>query len=148
MVWRSHPAGGAWSPWQQFERIQDEMRALFTPEVRRLGTGKTSPPVNLWSGPNGMLLTARVAGYRSEDLEIDLDGRELTLRGKRAVEEPQEETTVHLTERAVLEFERSVQLPFVVDEEQVTARFQNGILEVELPKAPEERPRRIDIQNA
>lgn len=72
----------------------------------------------------------------------------LTLGGKREPKLQQDNVNWQRRERAYGTFQRAVQLPFRVDAEKVQARFDNGILEVELERLEADRPKKIEIRAA
>lgn len=72
----------------------------------------------------------------------------LTLEGKREPTLQQDNVNWQRRERAYGTFQRAVQLPFRVDAEKVQARFDNGILEVELERLEADRPKKIEIRAA
>jgi HSP20 family protein len=102
------------------------------------------PAMNVVEAANEFRVEAELAGMRIEDLEITVIGNELTLKGERKAPELGE-ATWHRRERAHGEFQRQVRLPVDVDAENVQAKLHDGVLTVVLPKAPEARPRRIEV---
>ncbi|HKU44162.1 MAG TPA: Hsp20/alpha crystallin family protein [Polyangiales bacterium] len=90
---------------------------------------------------------AEVPGLRSEDLTISFEKNTLLLRGERKDSVP-EGYAVQRRERPALRFARAITLPARIDAEKISAKLQNGILELTLPKAAEERVRRITVQAA
>lgn len=93
------------------------------------------------------LVRAELPGVREEDLEISLQGKVLTLAAKRAVEPP-EGYTAHRRERGHLEFSRTITLPDEVETDGVTAKLEDGVLELSLPKTPEVKPRQITVKSS
>jgi HSP20 family protein len=139
-----------WSqePWASYSALRREMGDLF----ERLGTFSPAlaargafPPVNLYETEDAFILTAEVPGVAPEDLEISLEGATVTLRGerKRASEEG---ASVHRSERAVGAFRRAIDLPVPIDADKVEAVHRHGVLTLRLPKAPEHRPRQIQVK--
>jgi HSP20 family protein len=74
-----------------------------------------------------------------------MEGNLLTLRGERKFEEEKKGRNYHRVERSYGQFVRSFTLPNNVDRESIRARFNNGLLEVEMPKREDARPRQIKI---
>jgi HSP20 family protein len=106
------------------------------------------PLLNAWAGEDGLLIRVEIPGVSADDLDISVDGRNLTLSGSRLTEELPEEARQYRHERVGAEFTRSVELPFDVDVEAVKASFSGGVLEIELPRLPEEKPRKIAINGS
>ncbi|MBW8269622.1 Hsp20/alpha crystallin family protein [Caldovatus aquaticus] len=142
------PGSGWLDPLREMERMRQEMDRLFgelMPTLRR-----EFPPMNIWAGENGVVVTAQVPGVRPDDLEITVHENTLTLKGRREPD-PQAaapDVAYHRQERSYGSFARTVALPFRVDPEKVNARFDNGILTVELPRPEADKPRRIQVKKA
>ena len=92
-----------------------------------------------------ILLTAELPGFKESDVEVQMEGNVLTLRGERKSETEKEGRTFHRMERSYGQFVRSFTLPNNVDRERIKASFANGLLQIELPKREEAKPRQIKI---
>lgn len=150
MLWRNFYGNGnrhrnVWpgsSLWRDMTRLQREMSHLL---------GGTSAPINsfpamnLYAGDEGIILTAELPGLEPEDLDITVLGETLTLTGSRNGEDVEEGVKYHRRERSYGRFNRTVQLPFQVDSEGVEASFTNGVLHIVLPRAEEDKPRKITV---
>jgi len=132
-------------PFVELRRMQTEMSRLFT--GLSAATARDFPPINIWLGENSVVVTAELPGVTREDVTISLQEDVLTLEGKR---EPkvQENVNWQRRERAYGTFSRAVQLPFRVDADKVQARFNSGILEIELQRLEADRPKKIEIRAA
>jgi HSP20 family protein len=139
-----------WSqePWTSFSTLRREMDELFdrfgtfTPA---LAAREAFPPVNLYETEDAYVLTAEVPGLAPGDLEISLEGSTVTLRGER--KPPSEEgASVHRSERPAGGFRRAIDLPIPIDADKVEAVHRHGVLTLRLPKAPEHRPRQIQVK--
>jgi HSP20 family protein len=106
------------------------------------------PAMNLYSGDEGVILTAELPGIEADDLEISVLGETLTLSGFRNMGDAEEGVKYHRRERSQGDFTRTVELPFTVDSEHVEAKFSNGVLHVVLPRVEEEKPRKITVSAA
>jgi HSP20 family protein len=124
-------------------RTQEEMNRLFG--GLRFDLRAEFPPLNLWAGPDGAIITAEVPGISPDQIEITVYHNTVTLRGKREPEPMDEEATVLRRERPQGAFGRTVVLPFRVDAEQVSARFENGVLRLQLPRPAADKPRQIKV---
>jgi HSP20 family protein len=104
------------------------------------------PLLNCWEDDHNYYIEAELPGLALEDLDISMaDRNTITIKGSR--KEPAiEGAQWHRRERAFGEFERSLELPGAVDADQVEASFKHGVLTIKLPKAPELRPRKIEVK--
>lgn len=107
----------------------------------------TWPRVNLYDTGASLLLTAEVPGLTAKDVQIHLENDVLTVSGERKVAVPQG-YTAHRRERSSASFTRSFNLPVKVEAEKVTATLQDGVLRLDMPRAPAEKPRQIAIRTA
>lgn len=128
-------------PWAEMRRMHDEINRVF--EEAPAGE---FPPVNLWAGGDSAVVTAALPGCEISDVDVTVREDVLILRGKREPKVEGEEVTWHRRERDWGEFSRIVRLPFRVDPEKVQARLVNGLLEVELQRPEQDKPRKIRIQ--
>ncbi len=131
--------------------LRDEMDRLVTeffPPVARaasvLVNGRSFPPVNVWEEGDYLLAEAELPGLKSENIDIAVVGNELTIKGERPPVENKDET-FHRRERGEGAFTRVIHLPVEVDAEKVTAKLENGVLLITLPKAEAAKPRKIQV---
>lgn len=106
------------------------------------------PAVDIIEEKTRFVLRADVPGVNPEDIDVSMDNGILSLSGERQALSDENEAGVQRIERATGRFYRRFTLPESVDAEAITARCQNGILEVAVPKAPEVQARRITIEAA
>jgi HSP20 family protein len=133
-------------PFIELRRMQSEMNRLFS--GFNATTARDFPPINIWLGENSVAVTAELPGVGRDDVAINLQEDVLTLDGKREPKLQQENVNWQRRERTYGTFSRAVQLPFRVDPEKVQARFNNGILEIELERLEADRPKKIEIRAA
>jgi len=142
--------GSFGSPSQEMERLRREMNYLFDRsfEGLRERTAPDYPSLNVWTNEDGAVVTAELPGFAPEDIDISVEGSTLTLRGSRQPEALEEGGTYHRRERRHGRFSRSFQLPFQIDPKKVEAIAEKGVLHISLPRAEEEKPRRIAVKSA
>jgi HSP20 family protein len=102
------------------------------------------PPVNVFVENNDHVLRFEVPGVAPQDLQIETQGRTLTLSGRRALKVP-EGGSYHRAERPSGEFSRSLLLPADLDLSRARASCANGILTIRVPKKEEAKPKRISV---
>jgi len=88
-------------------------------------------------------------GMKSEDIEIELENNVLTISGEKKEErtESDKDERYHLSERRYGHVSRSFVLPREVEQEQIQAHFEDGVLVVRIPKSEKARRRRIEVRN-
>ena len=132
-------------PFLEMRRMQNEVNRLFGDfESRRAHTAY--PPVNLWVGGDSVVVTTELPGLDQSDLSIAVRDSTLTIGGTRKAPNNGEDANWHRQERAYGSFSRTLDLPFRVDPDKVQARFNNGVLEIELQRPEQDKPRRIEVK--
>ncbi|RMF86389.1 MAG: Hsp20/alpha crystallin family protein [Nitrospirae bacterium] len=144
MLWPDLAA--PWDPWRELERLQDEVSRVFS----GLSAGRTRdfPAMNVWSTDDAVVVTAEVPGIDPKDLDISVVNDTLTVRGERKPHELGDGERYHRRERGHGQFVRTIQLPFRIDADKVEAKVSKGVLVVNLPRAAEDRRRRIAVEAA
>ncbi len=103
-----------------------------------------NPPIDIYETADGLVLYADLPGVTSEGLDLQVQDNRLTLFGRIQEREDEAGTTIH-EEYQVGDFLRSFILSDEVDHERISARLNNGVLRVELPRATRPQPRRIEV---
>ena len=144
------PFTGLEPTFREMERLRREMNRLFADAFRSTGlhAAPAYPAVNVWINEDSALVTAELPGCTVDDIEITVADDTLTMKGRRAEDELPEGATYHRRERACGTFSRLLTLPFKIDASKVEAKFENGVLEVKLPRAEEDKPKRIAVKPA
>jgi len=146
MMYRRYPVP---SSWREVNRLQREMNRLFEDYYpSRVRRAPAFPALNVWTNEDGLNITAEVPGVHPEDIDISVVGDTLTLSGERRPDELKEGARYHRQERGYGSFSRSLQLPYMVDVRKVNATFRNGVLNIELPRAEQDKPRKISVKSA
>lgn len=136
----------SWSPLAELERLNREL-ASYLGAWRRLpdlfGDGFT-PLADIEETPEAYVVEVEVPGVRREDMDIEIAGRRVWVRGER--KEKERVGILRRRERTVGRFSCEVMLPGDVDEDGVEAHLEGGVLTLRLPKPEHDRPRRIQIR--
>lgn len=137
-----------WDPFDILSDFQDEMnRAFGRTLTRRDGWTKAfSPDIDIREEADRFILNADLPGMRKEDLDISILGNQLTLKGERKYEKEVKEKDYHYSERSYGTFSRSFQLPAEVDAGKVRATYQDGVLELVLPKSETSKRKQITVE--
>jgi HSP20 family protein len=139
-----------WDPYRDLSSFADRFnRALGSAAGRErdeeLNLGTWIPPVDISEDKDRISLTAELPGFTEDQVEVQMEGGVLTIRGERKFEDEKEGRNFHRLERSYGTFVRSFTLPNNVDRENIHASFKNGLLEIDLPKREEARPRQIKV---
>jgi len=144
------------NPFGELTTLQDRINQLFTqpfgPMWRSEGAeqGLTAsgfvPAVDIYEDEHNIVLTAEVPGVEEKDLDISLENGVVTISGERKMENEEKENNFHRIERTYGRFTRSFTLPPTVDENNVKAEFNNGVLKITLAKREEAKPKQIKIE--
>ncbi len=126
---------------KEMDRVQDQLNRLFYEHAKTTDF----PPVNVWTSPEGAIVRTEIPGIDPEKIDITVVNETLTIRGSRVEESTKDCQSCHRKERGFGHFVRSFQLPFLIDMESVNARFAEGVLEISLPRAEADKPRRISV---
>jgi HSP20 family protein len=139
-----------WEPVRELNSIQDEMNRLFNtffdaPAARGSAPRRWVPAMDLVETDDHFVLRADLPGVEEKDVKIELEDRVLTISGERHAEHEARKEGYYRLERASGSFARSLTLPEGVDADAIAAHFDRGVLEVQIPKPAEVKPRRVEI---
>jgi HSP20 family protein len=145
-------------PFRELASLQERLNRVFEESFARaprghdgneeLSNGTWIPPVDIFETKDRLVLKAELPGFREDQIHLRFDEGVLTLEGERKFEKETGDESYHRVERSYGRFQRSFTLPRIVDNERISASFENGILTVEMPRREETRPKQIAIQAA
>lgn len=138
----------SYAPWRDLDEVSNRLASLFDGTgVRRFGGTLWSPPINVTETADELVFTAELPGMSEDQVDIQLEQNVLTISGEKMQErtEGDEDQKHHVWERSYGSFRRSFTLPRTVSGDQASASFENGVLEIRLPKTPEAKGRKIEI---
>ena len=136
-----------WDPYRELAGLQDRFTRAYgrTDREDEVGLAAWAPPVDIAEEKDKIVITAELPGFKENEIEIQTENGMLTLRGERKFEKESEGKNFHRVERSYGQFVRTFSLPNNVDREKIQAKFQDGLLKVELPKREDAKPRTIKI---
>lgn len=144
-----------YEPWnlaREFDRLQREMNSMF--DIRRRSDDETNaatsdwtPAVDIREENDRFVIFADLPGVNPEDIEVTMEKGVLALKGQRSSESKEESENYKRVERVRGSFYRSFTLPDTADAEKISARSNNGVLEITIPKQAVVQPRKIEIQH-
>jgi len=145
-----------WDPFAQATSLRDAMDRLLQESIIRpsgalmqRGAQAAMLPLDVHESEDSYTIQASLPGVKPEDVQIHITGDTITIRGES--QESREERRgeqVIMRERRMGSFARTITLPLPVDSEHAEAKFENGVLTLRLPKAPQAKPRRITVSTA
>ena len=145
----NRPDAWKWSPIDQLSTLRNEINRLFENPLAEFGGSEVfntwAPAVDLYENKDNLVVTAELPGLKKEDIDISLHEDNLTIAGERKVEKQYGEDETQRAERFYGRFQRTIGLPKKVDVNAIKASYKDGILTVTLPKAPEAKPRQIEV---
>jgi HSP20 family protein len=147
-----------WDPFQDLRSAQDEMAQMSPMLAHALGlhaqqqghgraaTTAWAPAVDISERKDAYLVTVELPGLKPEDLDITMEDGLLTIQGERQFTSESSEQQFHRVERRYGAFRRSITLPAHVTAEGIQASFEDGVLQLLIPKAEEAKPKRIQVR--
>ena len=125
------------NPWKEFERMGFDF-----PRIHSFGRGvrPNFVPVNLYENEEGLKVVLRVPGWQADWFDVSVEGEQLKISGK--VEQSEDQAVM------TSQFSRVVSLPYPVQADEVKATYKNGLLEIDLLKHEQAKPRKIQVQVA
>lgn len=140
-----------WEPWQplrEVERLQREMNRLFDTLSPEYENDKASffPPAELYETPEAVHLKLEIPGIEAKDLDVQVTAEGVAISGERRTETQTEENGLLLSEFRYGKFQRVIPMPVRIQNDKVVADYQNGILNLSLPKAEEEKNRVVKVK--
>lgn len=134
--------------WHEMNQRQQELNRLFESSFgRRLLSTQGSPSINIWTSEDSQIIRAEMPGFDPADIDIQVSADKFILSGEWKHDPAYEDAQNHRRERDVGKFSRSIQLPFMVDPDNVDVSYKNGVLEVKLNRAEADKPKKIMVKN-
>ena len=146
-----------WDPFQDLRSAQDEMPQMSPMLAHALGlharqqgdrarSTAWAPALDISERKDAYLVMVELPGVEPDDLQITMEEGLLTIQGERQFDQESSEQQFHRVERRYGAFRRSITLPAQVQADQIEATFDNGVLEIVVPKAEEAKPKRIQVR--
>jgi HSP20 family protein len=139
-----------WEPVREMMTLREAMDRLFddafTRPINLRDGGWSSPAVDMYQTDDEVVVKVALPGFKADEVQINVTGDVLTLRGELKREDEQKDKSWHIREHRWSSFERSIALPTEVTADKANADFENGVLTITLPKAEEVRPKTISVK--
>jgi HSP20 family protein len=146
-----------WNPWGELAEMERRMdEAMRYPIIMRRHPSfwwrvpsdemAWLPPLEMYEKGDKIVVRAEIPGMKEEEIDISVEDNILTVKGEREAESEVKDEDYYRCELSYGRFSRSVALPSKVQAEKVDASYDNGILEITLPKVPEAKPKKIAVK--
>ena len=141
-----------WRPSRELEEMERRFDDVFSwpllPAVwRRIPTMEMgwAPAIDVFEKEDKFVVKAELPGMKEEDIDISVVGNTLTIKGERKAESEVKEDNYYYCERSYGSFSRSIDVPSNVDTQKIEANYEDGVLDISLPKTPEVKPNKISV---
>jgi len=138
-----------WEPAREMMTLREAMDHLFDDAFTRpltLRDGWSAPAIDMYQTDDEIVVKASLPGDKADEVQINITGEILTLKGETKQVEEKKDKAWHMREQRWGTFERAIALPTEVTADKAKAEFENGILTITLPKAEEVKPKIINIK--
>jgi HSP20 family protein len=150
--WRPRRGLVPWRPFRELEDMERRFEDVFgwpaLPAVwRRIPMADIgwAPAIEVFEKEDKFVVKAELPGMKEEDIDVSVVGDILTIKGERKAESEVKEEDYYCCERSYGSFSRSIALPSSVNAEKIEASYEDGVLEVSLPKAPEAKEKKVTV---
>jgi len=132
--------------------LQNRLNSIFSDFARpeggqeTLAAGNFIPAVDVYEDEHRISLKLEVPGVKQEDLDVRVENQTLTVKGERKFEAEEKEENFHRIERRFGSFVRSFSLPVSVDTASIAAKYENGVLAIQLTKKEAAKPKQVKIE--
>ena len=138
------------SPFRDFSQVQESFDRLFNEFMNVKKTNgmqslSFSPSCEISEEDNNYVLKFDLPGVTKDQVKVEADKDQLTIRAERKEEKKSESKKKHLSEMYYGSYTRSFTLPGPVDEKKVDAKFENGVLTVTVPKTESLKAKQIPV---
>ena len=147
-----------WHPLKELETMRREMDRIWEdlfPGARRVETpwrrtagekGVAYPAIDILDRANEIVVKAEMPGVAKDDIDISMQENTLTIKGEIKEDKEAKEENYYYSERNYASYMRSINIPFKITADKISAALKDGILTIHLPKATEVLPRKITVE--
>jgi len=149
--WRPGRGLIPWRPFRELEEIDRRFGDIFgqslLPAWGRLPLEEKGwiPALDVFEKEDKFVVKAELPGMKEDDIDVSVVGDTLTIKGEKKTEAEVKEDDYYRCERSYGSFFRSVALPSHVDAKKIEASYEEGVLEITLPKVPEVKPKKVPV---
>jgi HSP20 family protein len=130
-----------------FHREMDRLLDAFLDRESPFSTdGDWLPSLDVEESPEEFVVTAELPGMDEKDISVTLSGNNLVIKGEKKREKEEKDKQFHRIERSYGSFSRLVPLPASTAPDKIVAEYSKGVLELHVPKEPDEMPKKIAVK--
>lgn len=138
-----------WNPFRELVDVRDDfdriVDRLFKPETDFWEGHTKAPLVDIYEEADSVVVKAEIPGLKKEDVDVSITGDSLTLSGKKKDVKEVKKENFYRKEIREGSFFRTIPLPCAINRDKVKASYKEGVLEVVLPKAEEEKKKELKV---
>jgi HSP20 family protein len=141
-----------WDPFSDMQTLRERINRLFEESLAQgarqepVVAHSWAPVVDIYDTPEALLVEVELPGMKQEDINVELSGDTLTIKGERLPHEGDDKRELLRQERHYGSFSRAFTLGVPVQQTAVKAHYRDGVLEITLPKAEETKPKQVKIE--
>lgn len=136
-----------WDPWSELAALQRDVQELFSRQPSQPRTASLIPAMDAFRTSDGLVVRLELPGFSPDEIEVTVNDGVLTVSGERRVDADVPDDAWLRRERVVGRFERGLTLPEGTPAEGINASFENGLLQLHIPHAPQRAPHRISVNS-
>ena len=133
-----------WDPFREIAQLQNELSRLVG-GFREEGGQTQIPPADVWETDSEVVYSFDLPGVSEDKISIELEDDMLTVAGHREPDADVSDAQYRRRERRYGTYERTIAVPQAIGEDAVTAKYENGVLEVRVKKPEAPKPKKIQI---
>lgn len=137
-----------WEPFRELAAVQNEMARFMNGLLEGPGRVRQSwvPALDVWETDSEVVYAFDLPGIPEDKISIEVKDETLTVSAEREKTEEVSDENLYRFERRYGTFSRGVGLPQGIDQDKIQARYENGVLEIRVPKPEERKPRKIELK--
>ena len=137
-----------WDPFRELDEMAAQMHRAMNSAMTGAAESKTMavPLSDVFEEDGKLIVHMHIAGLTEDELEIDVEGGVLTVKGERVVSDKEKEARSYIMRESSTSVFRRMVLPKRADAAKVAAHLHDGILRIEIPLKPEAKPKKITVK--
>ena len=143
--WRPRTGLMPWRPFWEPEDLPSRFESLWSPGRFPFEMREWMPPMDMYEKDGSYIVKAEIPGMKEEDVDVSVSGNKLTVRGEKKAETEINEEDYYRCERSYGSFFRSIDLPPDADSSKIEANYEDGILEVMIPKTEATKSKKVKV---